>query len=113
MMPIIRGDKLPERLQREVLNMYVHRWTVENAKQTYRGNCPGCEQAKPFPYVCGEALPDGPHTYTREQWHAYHVPLTTDVQWLKEHAFKVNKRGELDQRQGHALPACMADEVQP
>lgn len=100
---LIRGDKLPHRLQREVLAAYVHRWTIENARQTYHGECPACAQTGGFPYICGEALPNGPIKHTRESWHAYHVPLTTDAEWLAAHAFHVTKRGELD----HAEPACL------
>lgn len=93
-MPVIRGDLLPVRLQQEVLAKFVHRWTHENARQTYKGRCPACAQAAPFPYVCGQKLPDGPKVYTEAQWHAFHAPIRTDEQWLCEHAFRVSADGK-------------------
>lgn len=92
---LIRGDQLNGDQRRQVLAAYVHRWTHENARQTYRGLCPACEQAfrGGALYTCGEALRDGPVTYTSEQWHAYHKPLQTDEQFLAEHAFKFTNDG--------------------
>jgi hypothetical protein len=48
-------------------------------------------------------------TMTREQWHAYHVSLVSDAQWLADHAFYVNKDGTLSERYNHCEPAYMAD----
>ena len=108
-MNYVRGDKLTPQLQRWVLAKYVHRWTHENAQQTYGGRCPACAQVSHWPYVCGQALPDGPHVYTQEQWHAYHSPLISDAEWLAAHSFAVTKYGRLDERQKFAEPACMAE----
>ena len=80
----IKGIDLTDRQRRQVLAAYVHRWTVENARQSYEGKCPGCEQSAPFPMVTGTrgstTAPE--RTWTRAEWHAYHVPLTTDAAWL-------------------------------
>ncbi len=106
----IRGDRLPLSLQRDVLARYVHRWTHENARQTYGGRCPGCAQAAPFPMICGQALPHGPISYTEAAWHAYHMPLTSDAAWLAAHAFAVNKDGQsLNRRQSYAHDASRAN----
>jgi hypothetical protein len=95
--------------RRQVCAAFVHRWTVENAQQTYAGRCPACEQSAPYPMTCGEALPDGPRTYTREEWHAYHAPLTTDAEWIAAHAFHFTRDGtRLMQNQRHAEPAYLA-----
>lgn len=106
---LITGDKLTADLQAEVLRAYVHRWTHENAKQTYRGNCPGCEQSAPFPMTTG-SKEHGFKTWTRDAWHAYHKPLTTDQDWLKAHAFHVTKLGRLNERKHYAEPAYLAEQ---
>lgn len=94
--------------RQQVLRQFVHRWTHENAKQTYGGKCPGCEQA-----TRGGCIITGQKEtlkkWTREEWHAYHTPLTTDADWLASHAFYVNKDGTLDSRRNHCEPAYMAD----
>ncbi len=107
-MKTIQGDKLPARLQREVLARFVHRWTHENAKQTYGGKCPGCEQSTRGGFIV-TGTPDKPKAWTREEWHAYHKPLTTDAEWLKDHAFHVTSKGELSNRHHFAEPAYMAN----
>lgn len=70
----INGDKLNPKQRAEVLRTFVHRWTIENARQTFGGRCPGCEQGFPS-------------DWSRDDWHAYHVSLTTDDKWLADHAF--------------------------
>lgn len=111
---LIRGDNLNDAQRRLVLAAFVHRHTHENAKQTYRGQCPACAQAgrKGWPYVCGEALPDGPRVYTREQWHAYHAPLTTDAEWLASYSFWFTSDGKrLSESHNHCEPiGCMVAE---
>jgi hypothetical protein len=100
---LIQGSALNGEQRAEVLARFVHRWTHENARQTYNGCCPGCEQSKRSNgmYAAG--------TMTREQWHAYHVSLVSDAQWLADHAFYVNKDGTLSERYNHCEPAYMAD----
>ena len=100
-----RGDHLPPRLQAEVLRRYVHRWTIENARQTYGGRCPACAQHT----GPGEIVPPGQTTPI--PWHVYHAPLTTDLAWLRAHAFAVTRGGELDGRVRHAAPAFFAEGV--
>ena len=41
-MRLVRGDRLSTAQRRHVLAAFVHRWTFENARQTYRGRCPAC-----------------------------------------------------------------------
>jgi hypothetical protein len=110
-MRLIQGSALNDQQRQQVLARFVHRWTHENAKQSYGGRCPACEQVAPFPYVCGKALPDGPKVYTRQQWHAYHKPLTSDAQWLADHAFYVNVNGELSEKHSHCELAYMVDHL--
>lgn len=96
MSTLVKGTDLPYNLQAEVLRSYVHRWTHENARQTYGGQCPACKQGKP-------------ESMTLEKWHAYHVPLVTDQEWLAAHAFYVTKAGKLDARRHHAEPSYLVE----
>lgn len=116
-MPLIRGDELRPELQRQVLARYVHRHTVENARQSYHGRCPNCEQMAAIGFRTGWPG-DAPKIWTRDEWHAYHTthgaPLVTDAEWLRAHAFYVTRSGHLDERRHYAEPAIIADrEVTP
>jgi hypothetical protein len=84
--PVIRGDKLPYRLQQQVLARFVYRWTTGNSQResAWRG-------------ISGKPT----------------IPLISDAQWLKEHAFHVTKAGQLDARHAHAEPHYMADDARP
>lgn len=98
-MKLVRGDKLTVGQQQQVLAQFTHRWTHENARQTYGGKCSACEQTgSPAFIAIGHKLPGGPRVYTREQWHAYHVPLISDREWLKTHKFYVKENGDIADR---------------
>ncbi len=110
---ILKGSSLNSRQREQVLAAFVHRNTIENAKR--RGvDCVNCAMNR-YPYVTGQALPDGPHVYTREQWHTYHTThgavAISDAQWLADHAFKFIKDGSRLAIRGSALPAYMAEAV--
>jgi len=79
---LVRGDQLPSNLRREVLSAYVHRWTSDNPQRSsaWRGI-----QGAPT------------------------IPLVSDAQWLREHAFYVTDRGTLDKRKKHAEPAYLIE----
>lgn len=81
--PIIRGDKLPYHLQQEVLRKFIYRWTSDNTQRDYA-----------WSKISGKPR----------------IPLITDAQWLREHAFHVTKAGKLDLRHHHAEPGFMAKE---
>jgi len=83
--PIVRGDKLPYNLQREILNSFGYRWTKENEGR-----------ARSW-YATGGVKPP-------------RIPLISDAQWLREHAFHVTKDGRLSLRHHHAEPHYMADD---
>ncbi len=106
-MTIIRGDQLSPQLRAEVLRRFVHRWTHENARQTYGGKCPGCAQAGNLPR---HTAPKGKlgRRYTLAEWHAHHTPLVSDAQWMSEHSFHVTAEGKLSERHHYAEPAYMA-----
>jgi hypothetical protein len=80
--PVIRGDKLPPHLKAEVLRKFIYRWTTGNTQldQAYRG----IETPR--------------------------IPMISDEQWLREHAFHVTKDGRLSLRHHHAEPYYMADD---
>ncbi len=78
---LIRGDKLSAKVRQHVLAAFIYRWTVENPNREFVWR----KLAKPT------------------------MPLISDEQWLREHAFHVTKAGQLDDRVHHAEPAYMAD----
>lgn len=97
------GSELNSSAQAEAKARFVHRWTHENARQTY-GGCPGCEQATQGGRIITGGAPGIPlKEWTREEWHAYHVPLMTDEQWLANTQFAVNKDGSLNARIDHCI----------
>lgn len=83
--PVVRGDKLPHHLQQEILNSFGYRWTKENEVR-----------ARSW-FKAGNAKPP-------------RIPLISDAQWLREHAFHVTRAGKLDLRHHHAEPYYMADD---
>jgi hypothetical protein len=73
-MPIlIRGDRLLSATRAEVLDAFGYRWTVENEERARRW----------------AAMP-ARHT----------APTLTDAEWLRTHAFYVNRNGALTTRRG-------------
>ena len=95
-MPLLAGSTLTPRQQAQVCSAFVHRWTVENARQTYQGRCPACAQGAPT-------------GMTEPQWHAHHMPLTTDAEWIAAHAFYFVKDGSrLAANRPRCEPAYMA-----
>lgn len=92
---LISGYRLSASQRQQVLAAFVHRWTFENAKQTYGGRCPACVQQR---QRGGAPEVDG------TPWHEFHVPLISDEQWLREHAFYIRKDGQLDARRAHCEP---------
>lgn len=102
--PVIRGDKLPHHLQEEILRRFVHRWTTGNTQRaSVYGVCPHCGVAGGKPSKTNVAC---------RQVHPT-LPLISDAQWLREHAFHVTKAGRLDARHAHAEPHYMADDARP
>ena len=100
-MKLVRGDRLTAIQRHHVQAVFVHRWTHENARQTYSGRCPACVQQR----QCG-----GNMEINDKPWHEHHVPLVTDEQWLREHAFHVTAKGRLSARHDHCEPAYLADD---
>ncbi len=100
-MKLVRGDRLTTAQRRQVLSAFAHRWTHENAQQTYGGRCPACVQQR----QC-----DGNMVVNGKPWHEQHVPLTTDEQWLRDHAFYITTAGRLSARHRHCEPAYLADD---
>lgn len=79
MSKLVRGDQLPSDLRREVLARYPYRWTSDNPR---RESAWRNIEGKPT------------------------IPLVSDAQWLRDHAFYVTDRGTLDKRRNkHAEPA--------
>ncbi len=99
--PIIRGDKLPQRLQDEALRRYIYRWTTGNDRRgEVYGMCPHCKSRGGKPsetnIACRQVHPT--------------IPLITDAEWLATHAFHITKDGRFSEKHNHAEPGYMADE---
>lgn len=105
-MPLIPGDRLTPSLRRAVLATFVHRWTHENARQSYSGRCPACVQRERCGQLSTVTLSDGQIV----NWHDYHMPLQSDEDWLRAHAFHVTRGGRLDADASHCEPIIVADE---
>ena len=93
------GNKLTVAQRQQVLAAFVHRWTFENARQSYKGQCPGRVQQR----QCGGAM-----VVQGTPLHLYHRPLVSDEQWLAEHAFYVTKDGRLAARPSRCEPVLLA-----
>jgi len=100
-MKLVRGDRLTAAVRKHVLAAFVHRWTHDNARQTYNGRCPACVQQR----QCG-----GNMTVEGKPWHECHVALVTDDEWLREHAFYVTTTGTLSARHRRCEPAFLTDD---
>jgi hypothetical protein len=96
---LIRGDRLPHNLQLAVLRRFIYRWTSDNSDRARVYHCP----------VCNVPGGDPNGGVACRQYHPT-MPLITDHQWLKEHAFHVTKDGaRLMENRRHAEPASLAD----
>jgi hypothetical protein len=79
----VRGDQLPSNLRREVLSQYVYRWTSDNPQRERAWSTAGAPT----------------------------MPLVSDEQWLRDHAFYVTDRGTLDKKRNkHANPAYVIED---
>jgi hypothetical protein len=97
---LVRGDRLPHNLQLEVLRRFIYRWTKDNSDRARVYHCPVCK------------VPGGDPNggVPCRQYHPT-MPLQTDAQWLKEHAFHVTKdMSRLMHNRRHAEPSYMAKE---
>jgi hypothetical protein len=96
---LIRGDRLNQRQFEQVLSTFVHRWTTGNAARFRVYKCPVCKVPGGDPkggVACRKYHPT--------------IPLITDNQWVKEHAFHFTKDGKKLMASRHAAPAYMAKE---
>lgn len=107
-MRLIRGDKLKPEAYREALSACIYRWTWENGARL-RERLPMCPVCK----VAG-GMPDyPPENYTAPiECRQYHptVPLVSDADWMRAHAFSVKRDGSLDARSRYAQPAYLASD---
>jgi len=83
---LIKGNELQPNTMKEVLASYVYRLTRENILRRphlFRG------------WMNGNA--------------PYNLQWTTDDRWLAQHAFYVNKDGQLSRKHRHCEPAFMVE----
>lgn len=109
---LIKGSDLNYSQRALVLAAFVHRTTHENARQSFGGRCPLCVLS-PHPYKPGRNYTEAGRkgaAMSQEEWHAYHVPLTSDEEWLSKHAFHFTSDGKRLMRNKHyAVDASEAD----
>ena len=110
---LIQGRHLTVEQRQTVLRAFVHRNTVENSRQSYSGKCPLCEQStQGGRIITGSARNGSLKEWTREDWHAYHVPIQTDTDWLADHAFWFTSDGRrLSANHRYVEPAYTANFV--
>jgi hypothetical protein len=102
-MKLVRGDQLTAEQARRVFDIYVFRWTSENPHRPLAfGRCPCCKTQGGMPEP---TLRDQSRLLCR-QYHPV-IALQTDEAWLKEHAFWIEKNGEVARRS--AEPSYLAD----
>lgn len=100
---LLRGDQLTPEMIKQVQDAFIYRWTTDNKRRGEVYHCDKCD-VQQNPYV-NETSAEGHQHPT--------IPLQTDDQWLKEHAFYFTNAGRLQPRR-HAVPAYLApQESQP
>jgi hypothetical protein len=97
---LIAGTDLTPEMRRQVENAFIYRWTYDNKRRTDVYHCDKCDVSKQ-PYV-NEKSSEGHQHPT--------VPLISDDQWIREHAFHFTNDGRLHPRQRHAEPAYLAQQ---
>ena len=98
-MKLVRGDRLTPRQRAEVLAAFIYRWTKDNAQRVQAwGRCSKCDVCNP--YVNLKSAEGHSHPT---------VPLVSDAEWLRQHAFYVTANGDLSQRHRHCEPALMVE----
>jgi hypothetical protein len=93
---LIAGKDLTPEMRKQVENAFVYRWTSDNPHRVEQYSCSQCDIADPY---VNEAHAEG-HSHPT-------VPLTTDDQWIAEHAFHFTNRDKLRPRE-FAEPAYLA-----
>jgi hypothetical protein len=97
-MKLIRGDKLTPAMRRQVLAAFVYRWTTDNRMRVHAWpSCPLCDIRKPYVDVSSSNGHNHPT-----------IPLVSDTEWLRAHAFYMTTAGTLARRK-HAEPAFLAE----
>ncbi len=97
---LIAGADLTPEMRKQVEQAFMYRWTHENQRRKDVYQCSKCDVAGD-PYV-NEKSSEG-HTHPT-------IPLISDEQWIREHAFHFTNDGRLATRgdQRHAEPAYLA-----
>jgi hypothetical protein len=100
---LIRGDQLTPDMIKQVQDAFIYRWTTDNKRRGEVYHCDKCD-VRNNPYV---------NTNSAEGHQHPTIPLQTDDEWLKEHAFSFTNAGRLQPRR-HAQPAYLVpEEVNP
>lgn len=95
---LVAGTELDDNQRRQVQDAFIYRWTYDNPRRTEVYHCDKCDLAQQ-PYV-NEKSSEGHQHPT--------VPLISDEQWIREHAFHFTNDGRLHPNRRHAEPAYLA-----
>lgn len=96
---LVRGDQLTPEMEQQVKDAFIYRWTVDNPKRTTVYRCDKCDITQPY---VNEGSAEG-HTHPT-------IPLQTDSEWIREHAFYFTNDGRLMARRS-AEPIYLAKEA--
>jgi ssDNA-binding Zn-finger/Zn-ribbon topoisomerase 1 len=100
---LVRGDQLTPEMAKQVQDAFIYRWTSDNKRRGDVYHCDKCD-VRHDPYV---------NTQSAEGHQHPTIPLESDAEWLKGHAFYFTNAGKLQPRR-HAQPAYLApDETNP
>lgn len=96
---LISGSELTPEMRKQVTNAFIYRWTKDNPKRTQVYHCDQCDIRDPY---VNEKSAEGHQHPT--------IPLISDDQWIREHAFHFTNDGRLSTRGegSHAMPAYLA-----
>jgi hypothetical protein len=98
---LVRGDQLTPDMVKQVKDAFIYRWTTDNKRRGSVYHCDKCD-VRNNPYV---------NTQSAEGHQHPTIPLQTDDQWLREHAFYFTNRGKLLPNK-HAQPSYLAPQAE-
>ena len=96
---LVAVPELTPEMRKQVERAFIYRWTHENPKRTQVYHCDKCDVKNP--YV---------NTQSAEGHQHPTIPLISDEQWIREHAFYFTNDGRLFNRgeYAHAQPVYLA-----
>lgn len=98
---LIKGSDLNHRQRNQVLSAFIYRWTKDNPRRCQVWRCDKCDIRNP--YVNSKSAEEHSHPT---------VPLQTDEEWLRDHAFYFTRDGRrLMPNESYAEPVYVAEDL--